>query len=178
MAEIEPERHLRNHLLKEGFLACLFGDYEVRRMGDPGGVGIDGWSFFRTVRTDVDDAEPRYRVVRDDGSLVTDDPEGELQTIYRSMGVRDADDPPTRTMAEAATALFLDGTALLRAEWLELVPDQFPEHDSDPPSVRWDGTDLVLTFFVRGASVHRTLEECTVTVGPGYDVAFDRRKLL
>lgn len=165
--DTDPERALRAHLSRERPTV----DFDCDRLD----LGIDGWAFFRIRMVDARDEPPRNRVVRGDGTVVTDDPAAELGRLFRSMGALDDEDPPAAPMARAATALLSDTGRPVYAERVDWLQHSYDPAPSAPEVRRTDG-GLTLSFHaeVGGGGPRPTLEAFEVRVGPDYDVEWEQ----
>lgn len=138
------------------------------------GYEIEGWTFFRTVHVDARDAGPEFYVVRDDGTVVTDDPAAGLGQIARSMDVLDREDPPVSKLARAAVALLTNQRPVEGDEvdrWAE--SGHQPGADVRAPGITRTNGGLVLTAWTRSTGRGIYFTELEVTIAPGYEVEWE-----
>ena len=143
---------------------------------EPLEVGIEGWTFFRTEAVNVDDSVPSCAVVRDDGTVVTENPAEELGRVFQSLAVHDGD-PPIRKLTEAARALLAKRTRPVYSENVERISSQYGVRSPEPPQVDYTDGSLVLTFLADAGGRRPVLNRYVVTVSPDYVIEWGHERI-
>lgn len=165
-ADCDPEAALREHLQAEAFGS----EFTLEQLG----LDVDGWSFYR-VHPQVLDGESSSAVVRDDGTVVTDDHASELAAIYRELGVLDAEDPPAETMVRAARALIAEDITPVRApDVIRRMGMKYPDAECELPAVDRQDGGLLLTFYGEDTGQTSTLYRYEITVAADYSLGYGR----
>lgn len=167
--ERDSERHLRDYLD-----AGAFGsEFTLNRLD----LGVDGWAFFRVI-PNVTDTNPTIEVVREDGTVVTEDPEGELGEIYRTMGVLEDDDPDGPTLVRIArTLLATQLRPVLDFVTAEHLAEKYSTEDVSSPSVEETQDGMVITFWGEEPGGMSVLYRCVLRIDPEYTVEWTQEEM-
>lgn len=167
--ENDPEQHLRDYLDAEAFGS----EFTLNRMD----FGVDGWAFFRVI-PNVTDTEPTIEVVRENGTVVTEDPEAELGEIYRTMGVHEDEEPDGPTLVRIARALLATQLRpVLDFVTAERLAEKYSTEDVSSPSVEETPDGTVITFWGEEPGGVSVLYRCVLRINPEYAVEWTQEEM-
>lgn len=168
-SENDPERHLRDYLDAEAFGS----EFTLNRLD----LGVDGWAFFRVI-PNVTDTDPAIEVVREDGTVVTEDQEAELGKIYRTIGVHEDEDPDGPTLVRIARALLATQLRpVLDFVTAEHLAEKYSTADVSSPSVEATPDGRVITFWGEVPGSVSILYRCVLRIDPEHTVEWTQEEM-